>query len=246
MNNKDLLKAIGDIDDRYLCEENEGREKILKTEKRNNMSNLKLKYILAPAFILVMAIASFMILNDVNLINQQLIGKNDSIFDAFTLKVYAAEAENTYLTANYSEEIEEKILNPEVELLLANYNPLMSSVPGLPFKIELNNVKNSIDEILITTDNGEILTWNQETGKVQSKGKKTSLNDTNILYWTPNFEKKENDTTLYEQNIWKNSEIKTIGKISISAQKNNDVLYEQVVYIGEANYNYYAILFRNK
>lgn len=240
-----LLRALGDINDKYLCEENEKikKEKISKTEMRSNMSNLKLKYILVPTFILVITIASFSIFNDTNIINQQqLISKEDSIFDIFTLKVYAVEAENTYLTANYREEIEEKILNSEIELLLANYSPLMSSVPGLPFKIELNNVNNLIDEILITTDTGEILTWNQETGEVQTKGKMTSLNDTNTLYWTSNFERKENDTTLYEQNIWENRDIKTIGKINISAQKNNEILNEKVVYIGEANYNYYAIL----
>lgn len=244
-----LLRALGNIDDKYLCEENEKikKEKILKTtEIRSNMSNLKLKYILAPTFILVIIIASFMIFNNINLINQQqLIGKEDSIFDVFTLKVYAAEVENTYLTANYSKEIEEKILNPEVELLLANYSPLMSSVPGLPFKIELNNANNLIDEILITTDTGEILTLDQEKGEVQTKGKIISLNDTKTLYWSPNFERKENDTTSYEQNIWKKSDVKTIGKINILAKKKNDILYEQIVYIGEANHNYYAILYKN-
>ncbi len=100
------------------------------------------------------------------------------------------------MTANYSEETQEKILNPEIELLLANYSPHMSCVPGLPFKIELNNVNNLIDELLITTDTGEILTWNQETGKVKTKGKMTSLNSTNTLYWTPVFERKENGTIL--------------------------------------------------
>ena len=36
---------------------------------------------------------------------------------------------------------------------------------------------------------------------------------------------------------------KNIGKINITAQKNNEVLYEKTVYIGETNYNYYAILY---
>ena len=185
-----------------------------------------------------------MILNGTNLIKQEeLTGKEDSILDIFTVKVYAAESENTYLTTNYNKETEEKILKPRVELLLASYNQLMSSVPGLPLKIETNNVNKSIDEILITTDNGEFLTWNQETGEVQTKGKNVSLNDTSILYWTPNYEKTENNNKGYEQNIWENSNIKTIGKINISAQKNNEVLYEKAVYIGETNYNYYAILY---
>ena len=184
-----------------------------------------------------------MIFNGTNLIKkEELTGKEDSILDIFTVKVYAAESENTYLTTNYNKETEEKILKPKVELLLKSYNQLMSSVPGLPLKIETNNVNKSIDEILITTDNGEFLTWNQETGEVQTKGKNVSLNDTSILYWTPNYEKTENNK-VYEQNIWENSDIKTIGKINISARKNNEVLYEKAVYIGETNYNYYAILY---
>lgn len=236
-NLKEIMKKEFDKDKNY-------NEILSKVERVSSMTNFKMKYVLALTFILVIMIGSFMMFSDINVINQQ-IGKEDSIFDIFTLKVYAAEVENTYLTANYSKEIEEKILNPEVELLLANYSPLMSSVPGLPFKIELNNANNLTDEILITTDTGEILTWNQENGEVQTKGKMTYLNDTNTLYWAPNFERKENDTTSYEQNIWKKSDIKTIGKINILAKKKNDILYEQIVYIGEANHNYYAILYKN-
>lgn len=236
-NLKEVMKKEFDKNKNY-------NEILSKVERVNNMKNFKMKYMLAPIFMLVIIIGSFMIFNDTNLINQQvLIDKEDSILDIFTVKVYAAESENTYLTVNYSEETEEKILEPKVELLLSSYNQLMSSVPGLPLKIEKNDVNNSVDEILVTTDNGEFLTWNQETEEVQTRGKNVSLNDTSILYWTPNFENTENNTKGYEQNIWENSDIKTIGKINISAQKNNEVLYEKVVYIGETNYNYYAILY---
>lgn len=234
---KEVMKKEFDKNKNY-------NEILSKVDRLNSMKNFKMKYILAPIFMLLIIIGSFMIFNGTNLIKQEeLTGKEDSILDIFTVKVYAAESENTYLTTNYNKETEEKILKPRVELLLASYNQLMSSVPGLPLKIETNNVNKSIDEILITTDNGEFLTWNQETGEVQTKGKNVSLNDTSILYWTPNYEKTENNNKVYEQNIWENSNIKTIGKINISAQKNNEVLYEKAVYIGETNYNYYAILY---
>ncbi len=234
---KEVMKKEFDKNKNY-------NEILSKVDRLNSMKNFKIKYILAPIFMLLIIIGSFMIFNGTNLIKQEeLTGKEDSILDIFTVKVYAAESENTYLTTNYNKETEEKILKPRVELLLASYNQLMSSVPGLPLKIETNNVNKSIDEILITTDNGEFLTWNQETGEVQTKGKNVSLNDTSILYWTPNYEKTENNNKVYEQNIWENSNIKTIGKINISAQKNNEVLYEKAVYIGETNYNYYAILY---
>lgn len=236
-NLKEVMKKEFDKNKNYS-------EILSKVERVNSMNNFKMKYILAPIFMLLIIIGSFMILNGTNLIKQEeLTGKENSILDIFTVKVYAAESENTYLTTNYNKEIEEKILKPKVELLLKSYNQLMSSVPGLPLKIETNDVNKSIDKILITTDIGEFLTWNQETGEVQTKGKNVSLNDTGILYWTPNYEKTENNTKVYEKNIWENSNIKTIGKINISAQKNNEVLYEKTVYIGETNYNYYAILY---
>ncbi|OKZ57128.1 MAG: hypothetical protein BHV99_03635 [Clostridium sp. 26_21] len=73
-------------------------------------------------------------------------------------RVYGAEVENTYLTSNYIDENTGKILSPKLEVLLANYNLLMSSVPGLPIN-------------------------------------------------------------LYDQNIWNDDNIKTIGKINISAKK---------------------------
>ena len=45
MNNKDLLKAIGDIDEKYLIEETDIEEtnRIASNNKVNIMKNLKLK-----------------------------------------------------------------------------------------------------------------------------------------------------------------------------------------------------------
>lgn len=58
MNNKDLLKAIGDIDEKYLIEEADIEEtnRIASNNKVNIMKNLKLKYILAPICIVFIAV----------------------------------------------------------------------------------------------------------------------------------------------------------------------------------------------
>ena len=58
MNNKDLLKAIGDIDDKYLIEETDIEEinQITSNNKVNIMKNFKLKYILAPICIVLIAV----------------------------------------------------------------------------------------------------------------------------------------------------------------------------------------------
>ncbi len=61
MTNKDLLKAIGDIDDKYLVEKNEIEEtnRIVSNKMVSIMKSLKLKYILAPVCILMIAIISY-------------------------------------------------------------------------------------------------------------------------------------------------------------------------------------------
>ncbi len=61
MNNKDLLKAIGDIDDKYLIEEKdiEGKNRITSNKIVNIMKNLKLRYILAPICIVCIAVIGF-------------------------------------------------------------------------------------------------------------------------------------------------------------------------------------------
>lgn len=58
MNNKDLLKAIGDIDEKYLIKETDIEEtnRIASNNKVNIMKNLKLKYILAPICIVFIAV----------------------------------------------------------------------------------------------------------------------------------------------------------------------------------------------
>lgn len=58
MNNRDLLKAIGDIDDKYLIEENniEEKNRVKFNNMVNIMKNLKLKYILAPVCIVFIAV----------------------------------------------------------------------------------------------------------------------------------------------------------------------------------------------
>lgn len=223
-----LLKALGDINDQYLNYENEERKKKIV---------IKLKYILVPVFMFVIVVLGIVQFNNSNLVT-----KNIDENNIFTIRVYGAEVENTYLTSNYIDENAGEILRPKIEVLLANYNLLMSSVPGLPLRIELNNENDLIDEIVISTDIGNILTWNMKSGEVQSKGKSFSINNTDILYWSPDIEEKNENINLYDQNIWNDDNIKTIGKINISAKKNNEKLDEKVIFIGEKDYNYYAIL----
>lgn len=58
MNNKDLLKAIGDIDDKYLIEETDIEESNRRITNKvlNIMKKIKLKYILAPICVISIAV----------------------------------------------------------------------------------------------------------------------------------------------------------------------------------------------
>ena len=61
MNNKDLLKAIGDIDEKYLIEGNDIEEKNRTTSNNivNIMKSLKFKYALAPICVIIIAVIGF-------------------------------------------------------------------------------------------------------------------------------------------------------------------------------------------
>lgn len=231
------------------------------------IENKKALYgILSGCAVFIIMLGIFINKNDIEIENESMItkqsetieSKKDSLLDFFTIKVYVASLEN-------KNNIEEKNLNANVEIPLAKYNQAMSSVPGLPFKIEIDS--QNVSQISIKTDNGEILTLDEKTGKVSNEGKKLlyNINDktkddklsyqediwknnvinpvmqkkTNIFYWSP--QNTADDKALnYEESIWNNKDIETIAQIKIEITSKEDEI-EKVIYIGEDNYNYYAI-----
>lgn len=69
MNNKDLLKAIGDVDDRYLNEINNLEKNQKESRIEVNMKKIILKYILAPVCIIIIALIGISKSNLFNLKN---------------------------------------------------------------------------------------------------------------------------------------------------------------------------------
>lgn len=69
MNNRDLLKAIGDIDDRYLNETNHLEENQNKSKIDVNMKKRILKYVLAPVCVIIIAVIGISKSNLFNLKN---------------------------------------------------------------------------------------------------------------------------------------------------------------------------------
>jgi hypothetical protein len=163
--------------------------------------------------------------------------KSDS-FSGFILTAYAAETEGTYLTDDYQKDTIVTELKPYVKVLLANYSPLMNSVPGFPFTFHFNtddiNTGDSglvrADGLKITADNGDLLSWDNGTGIITSHGTSVTCNSGETLYWSP----LSADSSRNRERTAKDTQI------TVTAMKNGEELGRQIIYISEVNGNYYA------
>lgn len=108
-------------------------------------------------------------------------------FGGFVLTAYAANKEDGMITSDFMSEDTSIVLQPNVDVLLGKYSPLMSSVPGLPFRF------NSEDdcEIEVSVDKGILCRWDIQNGIVTQCGKTTSCAKGEILYWSPLTENEE-------------------------------------------------------
>jgi hypothetical protein len=107
----------------------------------------------------------------------------DAAFRGFVLTAYRP-AGTEYLGADYEQEAERVSLAPDVQVLLAKYSPLMSSVPGLPFTIDMPDDL-PVDTIRVTVDNGALCEWDQATGAVTQKGSAAEITAGGTIYWSP-------------------------------------------------------------
>ncbi|SEW39678.1 hypothetical protein [[Clostridium] fimetarium] len=170
------------------------------------------------------------------------------VFSGFVLTVYAAEVEGTNLSVNYKEDAISTVLTPKVEVLLANYSPLISSVPGLPFSFDFNDSDSDSlkpDSIKVTIDYGELLTWNMETGIVNFEGTSISRQTGDTLYWSPliplNGNEEIEGNLEYEgasQGVQKGVVEK--AQITVTAMKDGKEIGKQTIYITEIDGDYYA------
>lgn len=146
-------------------------------------------------------------------------GKSLLSMDPLIVTVYASEDSHYYLTANYEEETSKQTLNSDIEVKLAKYNKMMSNVPGIPISFDFD-CKDQ-DYIKITIRNGEILSWNKETGVITNFGNEYKSNNNETLYFSPN-----SDTT-----------------ITLIGVKNNKEIFTRNINITIDNeYNYYAVI----
>lgn len=148
-------------------------------------------------------------------------------FHGFILTAYSAD-ESPYLTSDFMEEADKQVLMPDVKVLLAKYSPAMSSVPGLPFIVDLSNSdKNryTIKAINVSVDYGQLNRWSPDTGVVSSEGQATAVGIGETIYWAPNY----NDN---------NSNINNIT-ITIEAVVDDTPIGRQSLYINQDKLGYY-------
>jgi len=174
--------------------------------------------------------------------------EKEQVFSGFVLTVYAAEVEGTNLSVNYKEDAISTVLIPKVEVLLANYSPLISSVPGLPFSFDFNDSDSGSlkpDSIKVTIDYGELLTWNMETGIVSFEGTSISGQTGDTLYWSPLIPLNGNEEI--EGNLECEGASQGVHKgvvekaqITVTAMKDGKEIGKQTIYITEIDGDYYA------
>jgi len=99
--------------------------------------------------------------------------------------VYEAQKMDQTVMANYMSEMKKKEVQTDKEIELGTYDPLTSTIPGYP--VMISNSKSSEDdtEFSITTSEGQLLQWNQETGEVEELGKSGTFKENENIFWSP-------------------------------------------------------------
>lgn len=95
-----------------------------------------------------------------------------------------AALEGDFSVTAYNTDWEETVLTDNVSLLLNEYTPLISSVPGFPFRFDMaSDGENS--RILVETDAGELITWNPPDYTVRSHDGSFECVPGDTVYWSP-------------------------------------------------------------
>lgn len=117
-----------------------------------------------------------------------------------------------------------KELRSAVTLPLDKYSPMMSSVPGLPVKIEFpDSWIASGYEVIVTCNNGILLSWNPPDYVVKEQGKSFKLSSSSTLYWSPyRMQQMPSDDTLTFALHKDNNEI---GRIEVEIKSNDQGFY---------------------
>lgn len=169
MNNKDFFRALGEVDDDLIKE---------ASSKRLHKKAIIKWSSFAAAFLIVAAAALTVTLNMPKVATTGTV----SVQNKRNIKVTAYVNSNSSqaITADTVSLLESKEIELDDVIHLPSYSLLTSNVPGFPFTFDPNG-----DKIELSTDNGTLSFWDQETGKVTKLGKDCVLTEKKTVYWSP-------------------------------------------------------------
>lgn len=99
--------------------------------------------------------------------------------------VYEAQRKEQEVMANYMSVMKKREVETGKEIELGTYNPLISTAPGYPIMISNSKSNEADEEFSITTTEGKLLQWVQETGEVKELGKSGTFKGNEKIFWSP-------------------------------------------------------------
>ena len=199
MSNKKMMKKV--FEEEFSSEKMKQQILLQYERKEKNKMSKIIKYAIVPVYLPLVAFIGISLSKGTDILEDNVIG---------AMKVYA-------YTMSEDEKVEKTELKDNIKLGLASYNLAMSSVPGYPIVFELENV----DYLKIEVNNGNILDWNGDTGKVTSLGTTYQLSNNGTLYFNVNI----------------NTNIKITG-----IRNKNEVFEKNITILSDDDFNYYVIL----
>lgn len=103
--------------------------------------------------------------------------------------VYEAQDKSQPVTNLYASEMVKKEVKVDTKVYLGSYDPLMSSVPGYPMIVSSASSngfgQSERNLIRIKVNNGNLISWDKNTGKTTEIGKEGLFESGDNVFWSP-------------------------------------------------------------
>lgn len=173
MKKENYIKIMSKLQPDYLMGTRIKERISTKNSKEKSYRNTYIMRVIAIAVVFIVVFVGVRFTNLYNGINNYKDNVNKDTeskkFESFKVIAYASDGRD-------------RELGQGVEVLMEQYSPLISSAPGIPFSIQY---KESIDEMKIEVNKGNIILWHKDDGVVENKGKIYEGKKEDIIYWSP-------------------------------------------------------------
>lgn len=166
MKKENYIKIMSKLQPDYLMGTRIKERISTKNSKEKSYRNTYIMRVIAIAVVFIVVFVGVRFTNLYNRVNKDTESKK---IESFKVIAYASDGRD-------------RELGQGVEVLMEQYSPLISSAPGIPFSIQY---KESIDEMKIEVNKGNIILWHKDDGIVENKGKIYEGKKEDIIYWSP-------------------------------------------------------------